>query len=163
MQLSSADDFDQIALALGVPRYTLPINFEAELVQPLTPWKVALNGYQLDDDEWRLVGPLVPRGIAHHARCDRSYINACLARQRLTRYGKSWWYLDPSLGPVSSLRGRFLRWVSLGWFQKLYEDLTRAGGLSTARLAEFEALAVEAERRLRPKEARSSMNDQRDE
>ncbi|SFV32932.1 transposase [Hyphomicrobium facile] len=153
--VKSAEDFDQIALALGVPRYTLPTKIEQRQVQPPTPWEVALTGYELDEEEWRIVGPLVPRGIAHHARCDRSYVNACLARQRLARYGKSWWYLDPSLGPVSSLRGRYLRWVSLRWFQKLFEDLTRFGGLSSARMAEFENLATEAENRLRRKGAHS--------
>jgi hypothetical protein len=152
---ATARYYDDIAVALGVPRSTLPSGFEIEPPKPTPPLEAAVGDVSLSDIEWSVIAQVFPKGVAHHARDDRAYLNACLWRERAKPFKKGWWFVPVTFGPTSSNRGRFLRWCALGYWTKLHADLVALGGLSEPRLAEFAAIADEAkDRHKRPSDIR---------
>lgn len=139
--------FDEIAVVLNLSRETLPSGLEIERSKPLSALEKAVEGVELSDAEWHAIAPVFPKGVAHHARDDRGFLNACLWRERAKPFKKGWWFVPLIYGPTSSNRGRFLRWCKLGFWPKLHQALIESCALSDARLNEFFSIAEEAETR----------------
>lgn len=135
------------AMALGIEPSTLPRIQREEPIEPIRPLLVDPS-FRLTDAEWLILEPLMPKPPVRQAVTsdDRLFLDACLFRQRASSRGLGWAFLPDELGKKNSRRGRFRRWAELGYFQRLYAELTHHPELSEKRRADLAGIAAEADR-----------------
>lgn len=79
--------------------------------------------YDLSDDEWRLVGPLLPKpGKGKHRVDDRRVVNGIFY---VLRTGAPWRDLPERYGPYTTVYNRFNRWAKRGLWLKVFEELAQ--------------------------------------
>lgn len=88
-----------------------------------TSAELAASRWQLSDDQWARLAPLLPpqKGATGRPAHDhRKIISAILWVQRL---GKSWRELPDGFGPWQTPYGRYLRWRKSGLWQQISQAL----------------------------------------
>ena len=135
-------DRDAVAAALGVCPTTLPRSFEEPLEEKPAPIDVITEGFELSDDEWALLRPLIPWHPV--ATGDRTFLDSVLWRERAKPSRRGWFYLPDGLGVIASVRGRFLRWAMLGHWDVINEAVQRMPELSERRKRDFAGIAADA-------------------
>lgn len=77
--------------------------------------------YDLSDEEWRLVEPLLPRpGRGKRRVDDRRVVNGIFY---VLRTGAPWRDLPERYGPCTTIYNRFNRWSKRGIWLKIFEEL----------------------------------------
>jgi len=79
--------------------------------------------YDLSDEEWRLVEPLLPKpGKGKHRVDDRRVANGIFY---VLRTGAPWRDLPERYGPYTTVYNRFNRWAKRGIWLKVFEELAQ--------------------------------------
>jgi transposase len=79
--------------------------------------------YDLSDEEWQLVEPLLPKpGRGKHRADDRRVTNGIFY---VLRTGAPWRDLPERYDPGTTVCNRFNRWAKRGIWLKVFEELTR--------------------------------------
>jgi transposase len=79
--------------------------------------------YDLSDEEWRLVEPLLPRpGRGKRRVDDRRVANGIFY---VLRTGAPWRDLPERYGPYTTVYNRFNRWSKRGIWLKVFEELAQ--------------------------------------
>lgn len=79
--------------------------------------------YDLSDEEWAIVAPLLPKpGRGKHRVDDRRIVNAIFY---VLRTGAPWRDLPGRYGPYTTAYNRFNRWAKRGIWLKVFEELAR--------------------------------------
>ena len=79
--------------------------------------------YDLSDEEWRLVEPLLPKpGKGRHRVDDRRVVNGIFY---VLRTGAPWRDLPERYGPYTTVYNRFNRWAKRGIWLKVFAELAQ--------------------------------------
>ena len=79
--------------------------------------------YDLSDEEWRIVQPLLPiPGKGGHRVDDRRVVNGIFY---VLRTGAPWRDLPDRYGPYTTVYNRFNRWAKRGIWLRIFEELAR--------------------------------------
>ena len=80
--------------------------------------------YELTDEQWALIGPLVPGKVGDPGRSgadNRLFVNGVLW---VLRSGAHWHDLPPRYGKYKSVHKRFTRWAAAGVWERVFEVLS---------------------------------------
>ncbi len=80
--------------------------------------------YELTDEQWALIGPLVPGKVGDPGRSgvdNRLFVNGVLW---VLRSGAHWHDLPPRYGKYKSVHKRFSRWAASGVWERIFEVLS---------------------------------------
>ena len=80
--------------------------------------------FDLSDGEWAIIGPLLPnkpRGVPRTD--DRRVLNGIFY---ILRTGSPWADIPERYGPPTTCYNRFVRWRKLGFWDRLFEAVSRA-------------------------------------
>lgn len=82
-----------------------------------------MGRYDLSDEEWRLVEPLLPKvGKGKRRVDDRQVINGIFY---VLRTGAPWRDLPERYGPYTTVYNRFNRWAKRGVWLRVFEELAQ--------------------------------------
>src|SRR5208283_5455840 len=76
--------------------------------------------FDLSDDEWALLEPLMPKSRKSARADDRKIMNAIFY---VLRTGMPWRDLPERYGPYTTVYNRFNRWSRRGIFKRIFEKL----------------------------------------
>jgi len=80
--------------------------------------------YELTDEQWELIGPLVPGKVGDPGRSgadNRLFVNGVLW---VLRSGAHWHDLPPRYGKYKSVHKRFTRWAAAGVWEQIFQVLS---------------------------------------
>ena len=82
-----------------------------------------MGRYDLSDEEWRLVAPLLPKlGKGKPRVDDRRVVNGIFY---VLRTGAPWRDLPERYGPYTTIYNRFNRWAKRGIWLKVFKELAQ--------------------------------------
>src|SRR5271166_750110 len=96
--------------------------------------------FDLSDDEWALLGPLMPKKRKSARADDRKIMNAIFY---VLRTGMPWRDLPERYGPYTTVYNRFNRWSRRGIWKRIFDALA---GKSRDSLYLIDSMIVKAHR-----------------
>jgi len=85
--------------------------------------EVIMARFDLTDEEWAVIGPLLPkRGRGPHRKDDRKVLNGIFY---ILRTGAPWRDLPDRYGPRTTVYNRYVRWGERGVWQRIFEALAQ--------------------------------------
>ncbi len=97
---------------------------------PSQTWPIPTHWPQVTDEQWEVLGPLLPQGARLRAETTRPQFNAMLYA---LESGCPWRLLPPQFGPWKTVEKRFQRWSDDGAFRNAYAALRSLDALSRGR------------------------------
>ena len=79
-----------------------------------------MHRHELTDEQWRKIGPLLPRHGRRSQRSDGNFVNAVLW---LMKTGSPWRDLPERYGSWKTIYNRFANWAKAGHFERIFKAL----------------------------------------